>query len=100
MKNNDKLTVGQAILGVMCILLFFLIMGIVGWYETHYSMQGKVVEVNKDFVVIEDITQNQWMVDNDDNLNMHDKVKIKFDNNFTDGTRTDDIITEVELIVK
>ena len=77
-------------------VVLFLCPGIAGWYETHYEMEGRVIniDVNGD-VVFEDTTGNIWAVQAQ-GFKVGDEVKATFSTNYTDGTRKDDAVEKLK----
>jgi len=75
--------------------IFFIIPGIAGWYETHYTMNAEAVACeNGQTMIFVDKTGNTWAYDTTE-IKIGDKVKILFDTNYTDETRKDDIIEKI-----
>lgn len=96
MRTRNRLTFTDFILGTAVAFTFLVLFGIVGYFETHYNMDAKVVSVATEKVSVIDAKGEQWTIklDNTDNINKGDKVSIKFDTNCTDNTREDDAITD------
>lgn len=80
----------------LAFVVLFLCPGIAGWYETHYEMEGRVIniDVNGD-VVFEDTTGNIWAVQAQ-GFKVGDKVKATFSTNYTDETRKDDAVEKLK----
>lgn len=73
-------------------------LGIVGRFETHYTIDAEVVEINKYEITFEDKRGELWIWenDNDNEFTKGDKVKLYMDNNFTDNTFKDDKIVRIK----
>ena len=65
----------------------------VGYFETHYSMKCKIVEVDNvnNSVVLLDETGNEWKAYAEE-LEQGDIVKVIFDNNMTESRLDDKVI--------
>ena len=91
--------VKNIIITILAITIFILILGRVGYHETHYTIKGIVTEITNDVVVITDEKGEMWEIE-DDSLKINDNVKIVFDTYGTYSNRYDDIIEIVERIEK
>lgn len=97
MTTKERLSVGQAIIGTIIILLvFFGIPTICSYLESHYSRQGEVIEIDEknNLAMIKDTTNNLWQVE-DVALNEGDEVTMKMYTNRTDNNIEDDTILKV-----
>jgi len=82
--------------GIIIIMLVFIIFpGIAGWYDTHYRTEAEIVAKENDVIILLDKTGNLWEYETDANFKIGEKVKVTFDNNYTDNV-TDDIITQIK----
>lgn len=81
---------------ILAVVVLFICPGIAGWYETHYTIEAKVIDIEADgCVVVEDTTGNIW-ADYAEGFRIGDKVKVTFFTNYTDETRKDDIIEKIK----
>ena len=80
--------------GFLVIFCFIIIPGIAGMIESRYNYNGIITEVNGAEVLIEDVTGNQWEIEQA-GYKVGDKVRVTFDTMHTDNTRQDDIIIKV-----
>jgi len=88
-----KKYVKYAVVFMVCALM----LGIVGYNDTHDTRQGYVVSVNdNDDVVIEDTTGNVWSI-NESGYEVGQRVTMKMCNNGTIDNVTDDTITNVKI---
>lgn len=81
--------------GALVLVGMFVLIGVVGHIETHYSVEGKVTAVNGEYVTVEDTANYEWDFCGE-GYTVGQKVKIYFDNNCTDRTRKDDKIVKVK----
>lgn len=100
MNNNRKNNVFyNAITNVITcgiiIICFIILPGIAGWFDTHYTMNCEVDNVDGEVITVIDQTGNLWDFCGDD-FHRGDRVKVTFFNNTTDSTRYDDEIIKVE----
>ena len=87
MKNNIIKTIGT-IIGVAIIVL---LMGIVGYLETHYEMECKVVKVTTTETVFEDNAGHRWAVENTD-YKLNKTYTVLFNTMGTDNRQDDEIV--------
>ena len=85
------------VLCVMMLLVVVLMLGIVGYNDTHYTTEGYVVSVNNDNhnVLIKDNNGHLWLI-NDDSYEVGQQVTMKMCSNDT-GTIEDDVVTDVKI---
>lgn len=76
---------------VSIIMTMFIIIETI---NSKYSMDGIIIEVNSNEILVEDITGNIWAFSGKD-YRVDDVVRILFFNNYTDNTRLDDEIIKV-----
>lgn len=83
---------------IIGLIICLVVLGMVGYMETHHTQVGHIVSVNENNnnVLIEDNTNNLWIV-NTEGFNIGDDVKITFNNQAT-TTKEDDEITSVKKI--
>lgn len=91
--------VKNIIITILALTVFILVLGRVGYHETHYTTKGIVTEITNGIVVITDEKGEMWEIESTD-LKINDNVKIVFDNYGTYSNRYDDIIEMVERIEK
>ena len=91
----------QKVLGTIAFIIgfaiFMLIVGRVGYWDLHYEMDCKVVEITDNVITLEDNTGNLWEVE-DINLELGETYTVVFFNNNT-CTRIDDEIKEIKNVV-
>jgi hypothetical protein len=80
----------KRITAVLGILTFFSMVGIVGRFESEYTMQGTVI----DETTVQDDRGNLWGYDTD--IEAGTDVTITFDNNHTDTIIYDDKVIDVK----
>lgn len=95
---KENICVGLANL-IVAIIVGVIAMGsfyAVGYFETHYSMKCKIVNVNNvdNSVVLLDETGNEWEAYAEE-LEQGDTVKVVFDNNMTES-RLDDKVIDIK----
>lgn len=94
--NYNKKKTRKDNITMFFLAVFFIAIGIVtGTIESHYSIEGSIIEVSADETLIKDTTGNLWTIFEND-YTVGETVKITFDNNKTDNTRVDDYILKVE----
>lgn len=91
MKNKIIKTIGT-IIGVTIVVL---LMGIVGYWETHYEMECKVVKVTTTETVFEDNVGHRWAVENTD-YKLNRTYTVLFNTMGTDN-RLDDEIVKISI---
>ena len=88
----------QKVLGTIAFIIgfaiFMLIVGRIGYWDLHYEMDCKVVEIVDNVITLEDSTGNLWEVE-DINLELGETYTVVFFNNDT-SIRTDDEIEEIK----
>ena len=86
------------VLYVMMLLAIVLMLGIVGYNDTHYTKEGCVVSVNNNNhnVLIKDNNGHLWLI-NDEGYEVGQQVTMKMCNNGTIDNVTDDTITNVKI---
>lgn len=81
--------------GIIIILVIFLILGICGYIETHYTMECRVTDTQGDKIKIKD-SVGQTFVFYGQGYEVDDKVKVTFENNCTDNIRKDDKVVKIK----
>lgn len=84
----------QTIVFIIGFTIFMLIVGRVGYWDLHYEMDCKVVEIVDNVITLEDSTGNLWEVE-DINLELGETYTVVFFNNDT-SIRTDDEIEKIK----
>ena len=96
MKRRTKRKIRNAIIGTALFTGAFLMIGRIGYYETHYEQNGKIRTITENLITVEDTTGNLWEFYGE-GYTEGEELKITF---FDGGTvdLTDDQIVEVEKI--
>lgn len=86
----------EAISGILAVIAIGAAIAWAGYEEHNYTLEDcEVVRVYQDKTVVEDQAGNLWeFISNDYTPGVH--VDLKMHTNFTHGTFTDDIVTDVE----
>ena len=86
----------EAISGILAIIAIGAAIAWAGYEEHNYTLEDcEVVKVYQDKTVVEDQAGNLWeFISNDYTTGV--RVNLKMHTNFTHGTFTDDIVTDVE----
>lgn len=97
MTQRTKKRILTVVAVVVALVALVLVTGIVGYIETHYTREAKVIELESDSViVVEDATGNVWAFDGE-GYAVGDEVAMKMHTNGTDSIITDDVIENVKL---
>lgn len=85
---------------IMSIFMTMFVIGLLisGWYDCHYSRKGYVQSNENNVVFLVDQNNWVWSVTDRPDLRKGNKVRIIFNTNCTDRTRTDDIIDSVRVL--
>lgn len=67
------------------------------WFETHYSREAKVVNVDGDIITVEDTCGYLWEFEGD-GFSVDDEVKLLMDSKHTDSNIYDDEIIDVKIV--
>ena len=86
----------ETMLACVVFIVFMLVLGRVGYWETHYYREGEVVSVSGQLVEVEDRIGYTWEFYGD-GFHKGDNVKMLMFNNGTDNIITDDEIENVKL---
>ena len=81
-------------------VIFVASLAFCSYVESHYSIKGRVYQVEDNIVTFEDKTGNLWDAITDEDLTKGQEVKIYFYNNHTDNTRFDDELINYKVIDK
>lgn len=93
-RNNQVKTV---IFAVVTIILFFIVLGRVGYHETHYNREGIIININSDSIItVKDNTNNVWEFVGD-GYTVGDRVQMLMSTEGTESIITDDKIIDVKL---
>ena len=93
-REERKQKVLETVVFIIGVIIFLFVVGRVGYFETHYEMECKVVKVKNNIITLEDSVGFRWEVEND-SLTIDDKCIVTFFTNDTDN-RLDDVIEKVE----
>ena len=99
MKRRTKNIIKEKIILILqfiiVVTVFFSGLSICGYIETHYNREGKVIQIEKNnLVIVKDNGGHIWAFEGT-NFNIGDNVVMKMHNNYTDSVITDDIIVNV-----
>lgn len=96
--NRNKQEKREEILGVITlivgIIIFIIVIGRVGYWDLHYTMECEVVEINNNIVTLKDTEGYLWEFENN-SLEIGETYTAIFFNNDT-YTRNDDKIEEIK----
>lgn len=95
-KRKVRTNKAQTALATVGLLVFFLALDRVGYWETHYCRSAEVTNVNKQCVEVTDSADNVWEFYGD-GFRTGDKVRLYMFNNGTDSNIYDDEIEDVKL---
>lgn len=87
----------QWLLAGIATIAIFLLIGRLGFYETHYTMTGRVTKTTAEEVLVTTDDGNVWAF-NGDGFAEQDIVEITLFTNGTDLNKYDDEITAVKKI--
>lgn len=92
-----KHTVRNAVVTVVVVAVALLVVGRVGYWQTHYDRNGVVTEVESGNVaVVTNTTGNEWAVVGEP-LSVGDKVTLHMHTQGTDNTINDDTVLSVSI---
>lgn len=91
-----KHTVRNAVVTVVVVAVALLVVGRVGYWETHYNREGIVTSIEGDTVVVTDTTGNEWVMEGEP-LSVGDKVTLRMHTQGTDSVITDDTVVSVRV---
>lgn len=89
----------ETVFACIVLVVFLLLVGRVGYWETHYNRDGVVVSVENQLVSVEDKIGMVWEFYGD-GYRVGDKVVMLMDNAGTDSVVTDDMIDDVKVVSK
>ena len=87
---------GKYVLAGIAVIVLFLIVGRLGWHETHTIRIGSIKEVTENTILFEDSEGYDWIFIGD-GYEVDDIVEVTFWNSTTKAIE-DDEIEEVKLI--
>lgn len=93
-----RATIMETIQALVVALVFFLLVGAVGYVENHYNKKDcVVVEVCEDYVVAEDTRGDQWSwyITEDSDVVVGDVVTLHMFTGYTDNTADNDEVVNV-----
>lgn len=85
----------ELIVGAIVLVLFFLLVGRVGYWETHYNRDAQVISVSGDLVTVRDKAGFTWEFYGDD-FHKGENVRLLMFTNGTDSIVRDDEIIDVK----
>ena len=86
------------IIGIAAFTVIVLLLGKVGYWETHYTTTGNIVAIENDTMFICDEKGELWGYDIVNNLTIGDEVELVMWNNTTDMNIYDDEIVEIKKL--
>ena len=86
----------KKILIVCAVVIALLVIGRVGYWETHYNREGVVTEVADGLVTITDTLGNEWLMDGE-SLQVGDRVIMRMSTQGTEETIMDDAIVSIKV---
>ena len=86
----------KKILIVCAVVIALLVIGRVGYWETHYNREGVVTEVADGLVTITDTLGNEWIMDGE-SLQVGDRVIMRMSTQGTEETIMDDAIVSIKV---
>ena len=92
-----KKRIREIVICTLITLVIFVALGIAGHYETHYTMQGTVVNTNGALVTIDTEDGHRWQFYGT-GYSVNDWVQVEMFNGGTDLEKCDDEITGVKKI--
>ncbi len=87
----------DVVVGILFVLAIITVLGISGYFETHYSIVAEVTSVDDTGTIFVDAAGYVW-ASYDTNFRKGQFVKLDFFNNTTDYTRNDDVIVRARLL--
>ena len=94
-KEERKQRVLETVAFIIGLTIFLLVIGRVGYWETHYEMECKVVKVTTTETVFEDNAGHHWAVENTD-YKLNKTYTVLFNTMGTDN-RLDDEIVKISI---
>ena len=94
-KEERKQRVLETVAFIIGLTIFLLVIGRVGYWETHYEMECKVIKVTTTETVFEDNAGHHWAVENTD-YKLNKTYTVLFNTMGTDN-RLDDEIVKISI---
>lgn len=94
-KEERKQKMLETVAFIIGLTIFLLVVGRVGYWETHYEMECKVVKVTTTETVFEDNVGHRWVVENTD-YKLNKTYTVLFNTMGTDN-RLDDEIVKISI---
>lgn len=94
-KHNIK----ERAIAIVMLLMFLMLIGRVGYWETHYTEDATVIAVTGQIITVKDEGGQVWEFYGD-GYEVGDRVHLHIDNNETDNTITDDKVVSAKLVTK
>ena len=89
-KEERKQKVLETVAFIIGLTIFLLVVGRVGYLETHYKMECKVVKVTTTETIFEDNVGHRWAVENTD-YKLNKTYTVLFNTMGTDNRQDDEI---------
>lgn len=89
--------VKDVVLVVLALGIFFLVLGRVGYHETHYTMKGTVVKVEGAELTVDAEDGHRWRC-YETGYSINDEVELTMWNGGTDLEKLDDEVEDVKKI--
>ena len=91
-----KHTARNVVVVTVVVAVALLVVGRVGYWQTHYNRNGIVTSVEGEVVTVTDTTGNEWAVAGEP-LSVGDKVTLHMHTQGTDNVITDDTVVSVSI---
>ena len=89
----------RVVISIIVTTMFVVLFLVCSWYETHYTREAKVIQIDNEIVSVIDKTNNVWQFyRNKEDVKINDQVKLIMDTMNTDTIITDDTIIQVTVI--
>lgn len=87
----------ERVKNITLLVIMFILFCWCSWYESHYTREATVINVNNDMVTVLDMTDNVWEFEGD-GFTIGDNVKMSMDTRHTDSNIYDDEIVSVKIV--
>lgn len=91
MRKERKQKVLETVVFIIGLTIFLLVIGRVGYWETRYEMECKVVKVTTTETVFEDNAGYRWTIDNTADYELNKTYTVLFNTMGTDNRQDDEI---------
>ncbi len=99
MKRRTAEMIKRVVISIIVTTMFVVLFLVCSWYETHYTREAKVIQIDNEIVSVIDKTNNVWQFyRNKEDVKINDQVKLIMDTMNTDTIITDDTIIQVTVI--